>query len=254
MKPSRVGALLLGLVLLALMQNCTEVDFAGQSDNGPSEAGGPNPPDDGLPPLCPGGQTYDGTSCVPFQATCASFQELTGDPIMVPARDGSGVCYYVKLINQKALVNSSNYPNMRSDITARRFTGTDYPRIMDSREINELRVLGPREIILSGSTDGTAKVRVDNFFLLETQFASQGQTVTKLFGQGTGDVRPQGGQPILVSGQEVVYVPGLAAGTDIIDPVDLQFVTPIDKPVKLRLSALDCGLVGETSDIYVLFR
>lgn len=263
MKPVMALVLLCGLVVLASMQNCSEVNFSGQSGES-SKLGDPDPSDPPpelppelppeFPPICPGGQTYDGTRCVPFSEVCASFQELTGDPIVVPARDGSGVCYYLKLINHKALVSSSQYPNMRMDIEARPHDPTTtHPRIMDTKTINELRILGTREIVLSGAFDGSARVRVDNFFLVETEFVSQGQLVKKLFGQGTADA-PKPGQPLTVGGQEVVYVPGLASGTDIIDPVDLALVTPLQMPVKFRVSALDCGSVGETSDIFVLFR
>lgn len=144
---------------------------------------------------------------------------------------------------------------MRNDVAARSHDGiTPHPRIMGSTQIGALTIQGDREIILSGSSDGTAKIMVDNFFLLEALFSDeQGAAARTLFGQGTADA-PIPGQPLLVDTQEVTYIPGKSGGTDIINPVDLKPFIPINKTLNLRISSLDCGGVGGTTDIYILFR
>ncbi len=247
-----------------------------QNPTTPDDQSNTTPPDDGslppvvvippvvtpppvvepLPPVCPAGTSYNGVVCVPFAAVCNQYIELSGDDIVVPPRSAGGLCYYIKMVNARPTVSSTNYPEMRTDITARSHDNgvTPYPRILGARLLEGMMVLGEREIILSGSSSGQAQIQVDNFFLLESIYeTADGLTRRELFGQGTADA-PLSGVGLMVDSQRVNYIPGVAGGTAIINPVDLKPFIPLNRLVDLQISALDCGGVGGTTDIYILFR
>lgn len=248
MRYSKIVILLscFGLIALSLFQNCAAKKTYSQD---------PRYLNSGLNPLCDAGETYDGTSCVPFKAECDSFVELKASPYIIPARSSENICYFIKVVNAVASASSSTIPAMRSDIIARSHdANTPNPRIMGETKITNLLIGGEREMILASNSIGTGIIKVDNFVLVESYFDdNDGSSTRRLFGQGTADA-PRTNEPLSVGGHEVKYITGKNGGTDIINPIDLQAFIPILRPVQARISALDCGGTAEASDIYLVFK
>jgi hypothetical protein len=146
---------------------------------------------------------------------------------------------------------------MRNDITARMHDSvTPHPRIIGSSANNaggtksfNLLLLGEREIMLSSNSYGSANIAVDNFILLEV--TTPGSIV--LWGSGTADAPPDSGS-ILVGGQPVPFTSNASGGTDRFTPVNLASLLPQNQNLVFKASALDCGGVGSTTDVYLLFR
>jgi hypothetical protein len=153
------------------------------------------------------------------------------------------------MMNQTAYVSSEDYTQMRTDINAADHDGlTPNPRITGTDEIG-FSILGNRDVILAGDAKGTVSMFFDNFLLVELE----NMYGLNLFGYGTGDSVPSGGQ-ITVDGQPVSFQAFAPAGEATVPPVDLTPIIPVNQPVILRASGLDCGVLGQASNVYLLFR
>lgn len=188
---------------------------------------------------------------------CRTYVEITQTSFEVPARTNDRVCYYIKLVDKVSLRSSKNFPNRRMDILARNHDSQNPPNtppyIVDERTVG-FKLLGSREVILSASTSGTREIYVDNFFLVE---AKAGDSAAKLWASGTGDALMADSKRIIVDGQDLTansFKVFASGGTARFQPVDLSPILPVNQSIQFRGSALDCGSVGETSDVYLLFR
>jgi hypothetical protein len=216
-----------------------------------------------MPVACPAGQTYDGHECVAISAACDSYVEVTSDNFAIPARtqnaDGSGkVCYYAKLVSKVAKASSSTFTELRTDIVSRLHGGSGNapPHVMGSRELKFV-LQGDREVVLAGDSHGGDDIYVDNYFLVEVMFPGLSQP--NLWASGTADALPHapggGTMPIQVNGQSVLdwHAYG-SSGTSTFHAINMFSQLTKNKEISFRGSSLDCGSVGESSDVYLLFR
>lgn len=212
---------------------------------------------------CPAGRTYDGHECVAISPACDSYIEVTANNFAIPARtqtaDGKGkVCYYAKLVNKVALASSSTFAERRNDIVSRLHggSGNAAPHVMGSREIKFV-LQGDREVVLAGDSHGGDDIYVDNYFLVEVMFP--GLMKPNLWASGTADALPYQTKnqtmPIQVNGESVLdwHAYG-SGGTSTFQAINMYNQLTLNKEISFRGSALDCGSVGETSDVYLLFR
>jgi hypothetical protein len=235
------------------------------------------------PLKCPLGQTSLNSACVP----CNSFVALTANgtgpgylgSFVVPPPDATQTCYYVHVINSVDLgspVPSSDWQTYRNDIYARDHDvshGNASPRVIGSTanadgSINTgavgkatFTLLGQRTVSLSGSASGNVNMLVDNFILLEMNSKTFG---LQNLAEGTADAIPwlnptvSGSQltgPITVNNDPILnYVSFAAGGTTNITPVDISSFFPLNDSVSVTTTGLDCGGVGDISDIYILFQ
>ncbi len=203
---------------------------------------------------CAPGTAWDGNACVEITPECNSYVEIDPSPtenILIPARTTAKICYYVKLVNVLSNRDSQQVTPVRSDIIARDHDGeTPRPRIMGERIVN-IALAGERHVLLASNTAGTNRIRVDNFVLME--FTMNGQT--GFWASGSADAPPPNGR-ITVGGVPVTnYQENAPSGANNYVPAhDLRPYLQLNTPVRLRGSALDCGGVAETSDIYLLFK
>lgn len=283
-----------GGFLILNFQNCSKVSFTNAqvaSQNSPNSPSAPSSP--GLPPVapaaipllitppaptalaCPIGETNSSKGCVP----CANFVALpvSGTNFYdVPAADGN--CYYIHIINSVDLgspISSSNWQTSRLDVVSRNHDvphGNWNPLVIGSTKnssgsINvgavstiQVTLQGVRTVTLAGSPSGNVNMLVDNFILLEMQSRTLG---LQNLAEGTADALPWANPgvanslttaPITVGGQPIQYVSFATGGTTDITPVNLSPFFPINDPVSMRTTGLDCGGVGDISDIYLLFQ
>jgi hypothetical protein len=201
--------------------------------------------------------------------SCDSYKELKS-PFVIPERDCSHTCYYVKLSNAVASQPSSDYTVYDTNVTARDHNNFNdmspvSPHIVGSSSTSagavadvQFVLQGKREIMLSGDTSGSQDIYVDNFILVRL---SQGGKST-YYGEGTGDSLtyvnssiPGDNGHINVGGQPLQnYLVGAAQGAADFTPTNYGNLFELNTPVELKSEALDCGVVGQVSDIYLLFR
>lgn len=213
--------------------------------------------------MCPAGQTYDGHACVAISATCDSYVEVTSSKFVIPPRavnanGGGKVCYYVKLIAKVEKANSTTFVERRNDIVSRNHGGAGNapPHVMASKEISFL-LQGDREVVLAGDSHGGDDIYVDNFFLVEIMFP--GLMKPNLWASGTADALPFNDSGaimnILVNKQEVTDWHAFGGGgTSTFHAINMYSQMTKNKDISFKGSSLDCGSVGESSDVYLLFR
>lgn len=188
--------------------------------------------------------------------SCQSFQELTGDSIVVPARTASNVCYYVRLMSARPGAKSGTRGEMvASDVIAsphERADGDMHPYVLGQKEISQLQLLGTRSVALSGSfSNAQANMSIDNFFLLE-QSTEVGNY--RAWAYGTADAEPEGGK--ITVGNYVVenfysYAPG---GTAQVTAIDMTSAIPAVLKMSIRFRGLDCGASAQASDVFMVFH
>ena len=211
---------------------------------------------------CPAGQTYDGHDCVAISATCDTYVEVTSSKFVIPPRAVDAtkgkICYYVKLVSKVALANSTTFVNRRTDIVSRNHggPGNSAPYVMASKEVSFL-LQGDREVVLAGDSHGGDDIYVDNYFLVEVMFP--GLLRPNLWASGTADALPLDpknvASPILVNGQEVNDWHAFGAGgTSTFHAINMYNQLTKDQEITFKGSSLDCGSVGESSNVYLLFR
>lgn len=217
---------------------------------------------DALTVACPAGETYDGYKCVAISATCDSYVEVPSSKFVIPPRnvnaDGKGkVCYYVKLVSKVQLAPSESFSARRSDIVSRNHGGEGNapPYVLASKLVSFI-LQGDREVVLAGDSFGGADIYVDNYFLVEVLYP--GLTKSNLWASGTADALPYSGKgvgPIMVDGQPVDDWHAFGeGGTSTFKAINMYSHMTKNKEILFRGSSLDCGSVGESSDVYLLFR
>lgn len=191
----------------------------------------------------------DDTSFSSMRNQCQTKED--DNNVIIPPRDDKGTCYYVKMINKTPYQSSEDYKHMRTDIVARDHDGqTPFPRIMGTGSF--AFTLGGKRLVHVGSDfTGQKSMYMDNFLLLEVasfrDFA--------LLGYGTADSVPNNG-PMTVNGLPVNFTSFAPGGTATVPFIHARRDAhiPIEEPVLFRATSLDCGVIGQTSDVYLVFK
>ncbi len=187
--------------------------------------------------------------CAAPVTTCQKYVEITATDFDVPARDGRGTCYYKKLTDSVSTVSSELFSPMRNDMLAANHDGqTPHPRVMASKEIG-FDLVGTRQVVLSSDPQGKSPIAVDNFLFVELQSLYS----LDLLGYGTGDSRLSDGT-IRLSNTPIQFQSFADAGSANVPPIDLTEKVPVGTSLVLRSSMLDCGQVGGSSGVYILFK
>ncbi len=189
-------------------------------------------------------------------SNCQSFQELTGDSIVVPARTASNVCYYLRLMFAKPGAKSGTRGEaVASDVIAsphERADGDMHPYVLGQKDITQLQLLGARSVALSGSfSNAQANMSIDNFFLLEqsTEVGSY-----RVWVYGTSDAEPAGGK-ITVGNYSVENFYSYAPkGTAQVTAINMTSAIPSGLKMSIRFRGLDCGSWAEASDVFMVFH
>ena len=204
--------------------------------------------------VCDAGYTDDGHSCVLQSTQCLSYVEIKEDKFVLPAKVNN-VCYYVKLVDQYNLSPSGQLKNFRKDIISRNHDGggNRAPGIIGERKISfKLPADSQWNIVLGGDTHGEKEMAVDNYFLAE--ISSENAKLPILWAAGTADALPGDG-PLTVNGQAVTdfHIHGTSA-TSHFQPEDITSKIVKGESVEFHGSALDCGGIAGSTDIYLIFR
>ncbi len=187
---------------------------------------------------------------------CQSFQELTGDSIVVPARTANNVCYYVRFMTEQSAAKSGTRGEaLASDVIASPHTRPDgdmHPYVLGQKEITQLQLLGPRNVALSGSfSNAQASMSIDIFFLLEqsTEVGSY-----RAWAYGTADAEPAGGK--ITVGNYVVenFYSYASGGTARVTAIDMTSAIPSGLKMSIRFRGLDCGSSAQASDVFMVFH
>jgi hypothetical protein len=200
---------------------------------------------------------------------CDSYQELKS-PFVIPARDCDHTCYYIKLSSEVDLQPSSDYTVFEQNVFARDHDdfsdmNPKHPHIIGSSATSggavgdvQFVMLGQREVTLAGDTSGSQDVYVDNFILTQLQMNGQ----TSYSGEGSGDSPTYNNSSIAgdngyinVGGAPLTdFLVGADGGTSNFTPMDFGPKLQLNTVIDFKSEALDCGAVGQVSDIYLLFR
>jgi hypothetical protein len=204
--------------------------------------------------------------------SCKQVKELTSlnDLLSIPARNGDGLCYAIKLLSKIAASSSSLTTSVDKEVVARIHgypntnklpTITRNPYNMGSVK-TEFRLEGPRVVKLAGSLDPTAKILVDNFILMGVYPSSQDvsqslASVYKVMGTADSSIAGPDGQ----DSHSIRFIDTLIPvqayadrGASSVTAVDItrQAEPQVNQTIDIR--ALDCGNGRELSDIYLLFQ
>ena len=193
---------------------------------------------------------------------CRVFREVPGFPFSVPARTQEGICYYKKLFEAIPFSNSgSGFQGLgvrpRLDNVLSRGHGGDnspypiHPYIL-GRVVFDFKMLGAREVKLSGRPDQLVTIRVDNFVLVGSRKLSENQFAYSAY--GTADSAIYYTDHIVADDQPVYLNPFGAWGTATIGALPLTERFSVNEDYTLNINALDCGGMQELSEIYVVFQ
>jgi hypothetical protein len=264
-----LGATFLFLVLFN--QNCSKVAVSDISSAQPSlsitaqscadsntcEQPTPNPPPPAVEPVPPG--THP--PIAEFQ--CKQIVRLAlSNTLQIPARDNSGTCYSVKLLDAVANSSSALSPDLDAEVTSRNHDSdsasmkTRHPYVLGADAVN--MILADRRLVkLSSSGEKLVSIRVDNFLLVGIfpQLGTGQSADLKYYRSfGTADSTIPATDGILFRGSSVRLQTFGASGTSTVDALDITSDIQPQAAYTLDLRALDCGGVRELSDIYLLFQ
>jgi hypothetical protein len=242
-------------------QNCgSNVQFVSQVDDSnldtesPDDSGEmPNIPPPGTPPET--GVIFD----------CLKYVEMDQNSFVVPPRDDSGTCYYVKLLRASAEHASGSMGEPRAnDVLSSNHDGdfNEYvhPYVLGGKEVH-FTLKSPWKIAISSShSNPKAKMYIDNFFLLEMR----GRNYSYKWAYGTADAEPGTGvgsdsglkkRPILVDNKAIdsfyAFAPG---GTAEIQAIGISKYALPEEALSLRFRALDCGSAAVTTTTFLVFH
>lgn len=274
------------LAVLVLFQNCSNKTFStkssastlsvdsnsGETDLGEATGGSPNGSSSGgnsnsssntgnSTPGTPKNLDNEIVTAPPPQPVnfsgCQSYQEITGDMIVVPARTSAGICYYVRLMSEQSAGSSGTRGEaLATDVVARphspRPDEGNHPYILGQKEITQLQLLGARNVALSGSfTDPQASMFIDNFFLLEqsTEVGSY-----RAWAYGTADAEPGGGKISVNNFVVENFYSYASGGTARVTAIDMTAAIPAGLRMSIRFRGLDCGASARASDVFMVFH
>lgn len=192
---------------------------------------------------------------LPF--ACLFFQEIKDFPFEIPARNKNGVCYYKKLFDLIAFNNSGGAHSLRLDSVWSRGHGADaghgmiHPYIL-GRAVFDFKLLGYRDVKLSGKPNELASIRVDNFVLVGSRKHQDEKYSYSAY--GTDDAKITYTNYVLADDQQVILKPFAAWGTATISALELTERFSVNEAYELSVNALDCGGMKELSDIYIVFQ
>jgi hypothetical protein len=180
--------------------------------------------------------------------------------IIVPAKTESHICYSLKLFDAYKATDAAKF---RNDIKAAAH-GAGRPSVAAPLILGEKRVSirldGLRKVYLSADKAAEAKIRVDNFLLMEVD---NGKSSVN-WAAGTADSRflNAGGEHLLIQNRqsrteiydEVPFSAFAKGGSADIPISDLSRMFSVGMDYDLRLTALDCGLGKSVSAGYLVFK
>jgi hypothetical protein len=225
-----------------------------------SAATGASSPD--YPPDSTFRDPYTPSELPPF--SCARVEAIAaptdGSPLHVPARDASGTCYAMKLVQAVSYNPSNQNSVIDRDVISRNhdlknYTADDVhnPYVLGKSALR-LYLEGERSLKLAGGLSATAPIQVDNFILV-------GLAPTKQFGNpfyylayGTSDATVHGTSGVLFNNENVNLTAYAVGGTSQVPPISLDNKISSAVDYTLDVRALDCGGIGVVSDLYVLFQ
>lgn len=216
------------------------------------------------PPViaCEEDEVYSGTECVKRNPDCKSYQEVSQNngTFIIPGRSSAEVCYYIKVFDAVPNGPSQLSRSVRTDIKSRDHSkgsigeaSMAHPLVMGQRAVN-VQLLGARKVLVASDRFATKNIKVDNFVLVEITRSNLSKVV---WGAGSGDVKYRDASGVLsVKLNDVpftyeVYAPG---GTSEFSPVDFTQYVPLNEPISIGVSALDCRGSEESTDGYLIFK
>lgn len=196
-----------------------------------------------------------------------------GDGILyIPKRNGSGVCYAVKLASSVPYHNSLTNENFDTSVIAddHSVAGREINNYLRKlgEKITRIHIEGPRAIKLSGSSDGLSEIKVDNIILVGIMPTSELYTPAYYKAYGTEDCRvwPQsdlGQNYPFNEGNFIAFGPNYdpvpvkafaSAGTASVAPFRIDGVIELQRDYTIDYRGLDCGGSAEATDIYLTFE
>lgn len=215
------------------------------------------------PPVvaCAEDEIWSGKECVKRNPDCKTYQEVsqTGGTYFIPGRSAAQVCYYIKVFNAVPQGPSQLSRAVRRDIKARDHssggseTTMAHPLVMGQKSVN-VQLQGTRQVIVASDAFATKNIRVDNFVLVEITRATAPKIV---WGAGSADVKYRDASGLLsvklndVPFNYETYAPG---GTSEFSPVDFTRHVPLNEPISIGVSALDCRGSEFSTDGYLIFK
>jgi hypothetical protein len=194
---------------------------------------------------------------------CRSYVEIYpqgGQQLAIPARDAKGTCYYVKLIGAAYYQPSSSNGQLDSEIVSRNhdvpnYTANDlrHPYLLGNATLG-ISMEGARSLVLSGGADSSSSILVDNFILVGLAPASQAGNPAFYKAYGTSDSTVQNSGAIAFKQTPVYLTPFATGGTSTIAPLPIDGSMQTNQSYQLDVRALDCGIVGRSSDIYLVVQ
>lgn len=191
---------------------------------------------------------------------CDSMTELSEDAnhiVNVPASQNDKECFSLKIVNYQSNKNSTSYTTRYASLISKDHdTGSNAsPRIM-SQTNYKILLNGARDAYVSGSKTGLTSFYVDNFLFLKL---TNGTSIQR-FGTGTGDSAAIGyTAPILTATTSMipflVKAPsGVAQHSTALQLTNSYLTFPVGVQFDLDSLALDAGVLGQTSDMYLIFK
>jgi hypothetical protein len=205
--------------------------------------------------------TYQAATCLERQmiAGCDSVKSLDSTGLVaIPARSNDKECFSLKIVNYQSNKASSIYTQRLDGYLVKDHDlGTNQnPRIM-SHTLYNIKMMDSRSLYLSGSKYGLTNFYVDNFFMFKLTSVSGDQYYT----MGTGDSAALGfTAPLVLLNSTYQTMPfdiktanGVAQYTSAYD-LSSKLIYPIATEFSLDSYALDAGVAGQTSDVYLIFK
>lgn len=184
---------------------------------------------------------------------CSSYEEISGNSIVVPARDiTTGKCYYSKI--------QPKYSNtLQTSVLARNHgrssgTGTNLPPMIIGSKSFDVLLQGDRAVKLSASpTDISAPILVDNFILVRMN----NDSFMRAYGTADSTIKLEDGSVtdyFLYKNIQVPFKAYEAGGTARISELNITGALPVGVQSNISVEALDCGAAQEIVPMYVVFQ
>ena len=207
---------------------------------------------------------------------CTAMIELThpadGAPLVIPKRNGSGICYSIKLANGVENQSSLNFTDLDTSVLANDHGAGNRSINKNLRKLGEkitrLIIEGPRAIKLSGSSDGLSPILVDNIILVGILPTSELNNPAYYKAYGTEDCKiwpesdigktfPFNQGSFIAYGPNHYPIPVTAyalGGTASVVPWRIDGPIEIGSDYSIDYRGLDCGGSAESTDIYLTFE
>ena len=122
------------------------------------------------------------------------------------------------------------------------------------KSLFDLKLAGPREVKLAGSSDRISPILVDNFVLTAIYPKSESAKTSYFHAYGTSDSTIPGENGVRV-GNDIVPVNVFATGgTSTIAPLNITNQITATETFTMDIRSLDCGGTRHMSEIYLLLQ